>query len=713
MALFDPKIYLEEKPEAASDTECYPDYWSIGFMGVDSGKAVILERTEDEELDTKRLARFMRKYRVYGFNWMHYDIPMICIAMTGASNARLKEANDDIIQRGYRLWQLKEKYGFVIPTWFDHVDLFDPSPGVRLSLKKYGARMNSKRLKETPFSFDEPANTPERRPKVREYLINDLQTTRELRLGMKEDLAQRAEMSATYGIDLRSRSDAQIAAALFRYEIMKRNGGTPPPNPIVKTHSFQYKAPAYIKFTTPQLKEVLHIVTSVSFVVKADNPLNKKEWGVVKLPKPIKDIKLRIGFTDYKMGLGGLHSKEKKRSFIADEMTEVTDRDVRGYYPNLMLAGGFFPQVVGPAFPIIFRRFVMDRDKYKLTAEKLKKTGDTTSLTYTRAESRSGTLKIVNNGTFGQTGNPYCFLYAPNLMIQTTMTGQLSILMLIEQLELAKFSVISANTDGIITVVDKCRRWLFQSIIFDWECETQLTTEETQYAGVYSRDVNSYIALPFDYQTNPKAKIKRKGLFAKAGLKDKHDPTYDVCSDAVVEYLTDGTDIEGYIRACEDFTKFIGVRQVAKPGAYKDGEHLGRMVRWYFPVGETGHIENAKGDRVAGTTGARPCMDLPDEFPDDIDYEWYIREAYARLDDIGLATKRDLERGGYAWASLPKQKTLHLVDLVTRTSVCERQEKQVREAWIEYAVLPEGMRVCKTCSEERGFVDEEIDQDAA
>jgi hypothetical protein len=33
------------------------------------------------------------------------------------------------------------------------------------------------------------------------------------------------------------------------------------------------------------------------------------------------------------------------------------------------------------------------------------------------------------------------------------------------------------------------------------------------------------------------AEGSEKGMFAKAGLKDKHDPTYDVCSDAVVEYL--------------------------------------------------------------------------------------------------------------------------------------------------------------------------------
>jgi hypothetical protein len=47
--------------------------------------------------------------------------------------------------------------------------------------------------------------------------------------------------------------------------------------------------------------------------------------SVVKLPKEIKDI-ARIGFTDYNMGLGSLHSKEKKRSYISDDSI-VIDHD--------------------------------------------------------------------------------------------------------------------------------------------------------------------------------------------------------------------------------------------------------------------------------------------------------------------------------------------------------------------------------------------------
>jgi len=33
--------------------------------------------------------------------------------------------------------------------------------------------------------------------------------------------------------------------------------------------------------------------------------------------------------------------------------------------------------------------------------------------------------------------------------------------------------------------------------------------------------------------------------------------------------------------------------------------------------------------------GAVPCMDLPDEFPADVDHDYYIREAQRVLRDIG------------------------------------------------------------------------------
>ena len=58
----------------------------------------------------------------------------------------------------------------------------------------------------------------------------------------------------------------------------------------------------------------------------------------------------------------------------------------------------------------------------------------------------------------------------------------------------------------------------------------------------------------------------------------------------------------------------------------------------YGDTGITGEIVYAKsGNKVSRTEGAKPCMDLPKEFPTDIDYDWYLRKCLTILNDIGYS----------------------------------------------------------------------------
>jgi hypothetical protein len=714
-----PIDYMVEKPEASCDTECFPNYWCIGFENIDTGKTLVLEHYEGNPLNRDKLREVLKKFRIFTFNGLHYDLPMIFYALKkGTTPAMLKKLNDFIIvdnkKRGKKMlrpWEILDRFEIDIPKWLDHIDLFEPSPGVRLSLKKYGARMNMPRLAETPIPFDQPL-TPRDRPKVVKYLKNDLATTSELRRRLKTELEARAYMSNELQVDVRSKSDAQMAEAQFKVKY-ERATGEPPARPKVRSMKFKYEPPSFIRFETKQLQDALDTIINCTFEIKAHNPDNKKEYGVVKLPKEIKALKIRIGFTDYKLGIGGLHSQEHRRSYVADADTLIKDRDVRAYYPRLMLACGYEPTSLEGHFTPIFTESVEKRDVFKFKAQVLKDNGEPEEV-WIEYDRQSGTFKIVNNGTFGKAGSPYSILYAPKMMISTTITGQLSLLMLIERLHKAKFEVISANTDGIVTVMDKDRYGVFTAIVFDWEMECSLQTEEVDYAGVYSRDVNSYIALVRDEKTGKVTKAKRKGLFAKAGLQDKHDPTFDICSTAVVEYLMHGKDIERTILDCEDITQFVAVRQLKNGAFYGNGEKIGHMIRWYISSECHGPFYNDRKGRIGGTMGARECLDLPEEFPDDIDYAWYVREAYARLHDIGLSIRdpKQANRSGFVWAALPKQKTVHLVDMKTRRALCLREEKEVREAWVEYKEPPDHLRTCKACQEERGYIDEEDDQDA-
>ena len=174
------------------------------------------------------------------------------------------------------------------------------------------------------------------------------------------------------------------------------------------------------------------------------------------------------------------------------------------------------------------------------------------------------------------------------------------------------------------------------------------------------------------------------------------NPTNTVCVEAVEALLTKGTPIITTVRGCKDITKFVSVRSV-KGGAVKvweripppahgsqeellrmagfvpfsngswteaDDKHgryamnvdraykvawerlskpgktefLGKSIRWYYARGVDGEIVYAtNGNKVPRSEGARPLMDLPGEFPDDVDFDWYENECEKILQAIGYS----------------------------------------------------------------------------
>lgn len=237
-------------------------------------------------------------------------------------------------------------------------------------------------------------------------------------------------------------------------------------------------------------------------------------------------------------------------------------------------------------------------------------------------------LKIGINGGFGKFGSRWSVLYGPKLLIQTTVTGQLALLMLVDRLEARGINVVSANTDGIVIKCHHSKRELMLSVFKDWEKDTGFETEETEYSALYSRDINNYVAL------KPNGDYKVKGAYADPSL--SKTPVNQICVKAVVDYLQFGMPIATTIRNCDDIRQFVNVRQVAG-GAVKGDQYLGKAARWYYAAGETGSINYKKnGNKVPRTDGAKPLMDLPDSLPSDIDYDWYIAEAYSLMKDLGV-----------------------------------------------------------------------------
>lgn len=673
--------YQENRPQCVFDLETYIDYFSAGFKSVDDGRTKVFEMYEGQPLDKKGIATICRKWQLIGFNSIAFDIPILLYAMSGATTEELKLAATDLIECGVPHWTFMERHGLKVPEFLDHIDLWSVSPGIpqRPSLKIYAGRLHSKKMQELPIAHDETLGEQGRQI-IRAYHGNDLDVTIDMANELKAQLELRVLMSRQYGVDLRSKSDAQIAEAVIRTEMEKILGRKFYRQEIVPGH-FGYDAPPFIRFRTQQMREVLNRLRSVKFVVDAK--------GIVHAPDYLTNLQISIGQSVHRMGLGGLHSSEKRQSHYSDDEFVLLDRDVTSYYPNVILALGLYPKQLGPKFLDVYRGILSRRIAAK-------KAGDKNT-----AES----LKIVANSNFGHFGNPYsAVLYSPKLMIQTTITGQLSLLMLIEDLECRDFSVVSSNTDGFVTKVQRSRRNEYNAVCLDWELTTGFMLEETEYRSLHSKSVNGYIAIA----ENGKVKLKGDiglsgpGLPGAAGL--KKNPDMDICTDAVVEYLTKGTPIEDTIEWCVDPRKFLTVRRVTGGAMDQDGQPIGKALRWYYSREVSGGFTYAKnGNAVPQTIGARTMMTLLPYIPSDLDYDYYIREAYAILQDLGVRVDDPKLRGrtGTLYGRLPDQKTYHIVDAETGIALCGKERASIRDSWVEVGTAPEGRALCKKCKDKQ------------
>ena len=644
------------------DIECYRNFFYAAFKCLANGKFVAFERSPDCDFSEMKLRWMLWRFCLVGFNSNSYDIPMIELAAKGLSCNELKEASDFIIKSGINYgtkkitpFDIEKKYKIQIGK-YNHIDIFNVCPvngGVSAnpaSLKLYAGRLHAARMQDLPFP-ESHVLTAEEAAVVRPYCCNDLANTELLFNELAPEIKLRVEMSEKYGIDLRSKSDAQIAEAVINSELQKVLGYYPRKPTINAGAVLQYNLPSFIRFRSPELNTVLQQITNARFELDGlGSPIWPKGLGEVEREKgkPTKTVlKVKVGNSVYKLGMGGLHSTEKKAMHLATDEIILADNDVESFYPRIILNQKLFPSHLGEAFLQVYNTIVETRIHAKGEATKAKKAGDRAGAKYWKVI--SDTLKIVINGSFGKLGNKYSTLYAPQLMLQVTITGQLVLLMLIEMLEEAGIPVISGNTDGIISKYHKDRHEEVRAIIAEWEKQTNFKTEETRYAAVYSRDVNSYVAVKTESGDaearflDERLGIKTKGAYCERGsalnsILSKN-PEALVSSDAVILYLKNGTAVEKTIRECKDIRRFVSVKNV-KGGGEKNGQYLGKVVRWYYPKKETGHIAYVgSGNKVGKTDGARPLMDLPKEFPDDIDYERYIKEAIEMLHDCGYYRK--------------------------------------------------------------------------
>lgn len=620
------------KRTLSCDIEVYQNFFLIAFMDVASRQIRYFEMSDRCDLDADRIRTIMRSCQIITFNGLNYDIPLIYLALTGAKLGALKAASNRIINENMKWWEVPKALGVWLPE-IDHVDLIEPNPAVMQGLKVLNGRLHGPRMQDLPYHH-EAILTHEQMDNVIDYCGNDLDATTRLFEALEEPLQMREEIGRQYGLgDVRSKSDAQLGEAIIKKRVEQITGHKPYRDSVPPGTTFQYQVPDFVRFETPYLQSLLNDVVGTTFKVKAD--------GRVSMPKSLDGRYLELGQTTYKMGIGGLHSTEANRSVKADENHVLIDADVASQYPSIILRLGLKPKALGPAFLDAYQAIYDERRAAKRAGDKVRDKGG----------------KIALNGCYGKLASKWSVLHDPAQQIAVTLTGQLTLLMLIEKAEQAGISVVSGNTDGVVFRLPCCDHEGFdgdrlaggrlKEITDWWEKLTGFDLEFAEYSAIYNLSVNAYFAL------KPDGSVKRKGPLSnpwKEGDEDLRaqmmkNPNMTICSDAALAWIKDGIDPADTIRNCQDIRGFVTVVNVRGGGKWRE-EAIGKVVRYAWCVGGEPiyyvepHPTTGNFKKVSKTDGCRPLMNLPEEFPEDIDFERYIAESWDILRAVGALSDK-------------------------------------------------------------------------
>lgn len=570
------------------DTETLPNRTLFCAKNIETGEWFDIWRHENNAPERLKLFVQQSDTTFIGFNSKSFDNVIVSAFCAGRTEMEIKRIADNLIVNRVPYWEAMRKF-HLRNVIVDDIDLIEVSPSF-VGLKAYGARMHMPKLQDMPIAHDEMLTT-DQEPILLEYCHNDVDTTCELLNNLEQEVLLRVEMSRRYGADMRSKSDSQMAEQAYITSMnLKRKD-----NEIPATVT--YTPPSFIRFKNAELQELLDKVANHTF--------NMNMSGHVKLPDFLGSTTIKFGTGEYQLGVGGIHSvHDKSVCYVAGDQ-HICDIDAASFYPSIILECGFVPKSLGENFIREYRKIYERRLEAKRSGDKV----------------TDATLKISLNGTFGKLASRYSVLYSPDLMLAVTLTGQFTLLMLIEWLEEAGAVTLSANTDGIAIKYSKDKEDLINNVVNEFSTVSRFVFEFTPYRVLAMKDVNNYIAV------KPDRKLKVKGIYAPLSL--KKNPTAQVCSDAVGQWLAHGTPFKETI-AKAPFRDFISARNVTGGGKQYD-QYLGKVVRWY--QSNNGLLEPIRyvknENKVPKTDGAQACMTVNDfiTHPEDLDYEWYRKEA--------------------------------------------------------------------------------------
>lgn len=377
-----------------------------------------------------------------------------------------------------------------------------------------------------------------------DYNDNDVYIVAELIRMNQEEVLLRYRISEEYKVDVFSASRSTIADKVIVKLYSKFTGLHP--KAFIDTKTIRRKIVVSeilsdkIAFSTPELNDILSGIRSLTL---------RGEKGEF-------DREFTFMGTSYTIATGGLHSNEIPAVYTENDDNIIVDRDVASYYPNMIRSLKVCQKHLLPKAWFRIADTIVDE---RLEHKHLSKDKSLDSKERDKHATAAACLKIVANaGIFGKMGSEKSFLCDKKAMYQVTINGQLFLLMLIEKLELAGIHVISANTDGIVTVVPRKLEKTADDICHWWEKHLGLELEFTYYTKYVTEGVNSYLTIKRGGSCKFKGRMNPK-MFLEDLSKGYNSPIVAKC---VTEYFINGIPVMETLRNAKSILDFCRTQNV-------------------------------------------------------------------------------------------------------------------------------------------------------
>jgi len=485
-----------------------------------------------------------------GFNSFRFDDPIINMLIEEYHHLKTISPS----QIAYACYELAESIIKVNSSEYKYRNYFSSLDMMRMgrkgnqrkSLKAMAVNLKHDLIQDLPI----PPGSEIRFDQIGEmtkYCFNDVEITDKLCDKFWNDIMLRKQISKYYNHNIMNAAgESGIAKELMAKMLCDSMGGISRAylnNMSTPRTKIELKEciPDYIKFKSKQMRRVLKELS--------ESTITDKE----KL-----NLRTRLRHTYYDIKVGGLHSVNKGELWEANNEYEIIDCDVSSFYPFIIINNNLEPEHLKGHFDPVYGGVVRKRmaskklmNHYKSIREKELEE---------EQKLKAGNLKIIANATYGQTGEKFSFLYDLKLMYTVTITGQLSLLMLIERLEAAGIRVFYANTDGITAYVHKDKIQTYYSICKTWENDCDFELEYANYKKCIIRDVNNYLMIK---ETNGKPltkwDVKTIGIFdpdAWEDISNKKKFDKPIVARALYNYYVNGTPVKETIESCNDLHDF-------------------------------------------------------------------------------------------------------------------------------------------------------------